>query len=88
VSQGKPDVPVSKISGWSGIANLRRRVIALWKEISADHICSARDALVQSVCSTNEALVATRWTTDQQIVLETSVEKERMLENLSLSTSM
>ena len=49
---------------------------------------TARDALVQSVSSTNEVLVATRWTTDQRIVLETSVEKERMLENLSLSTSM
>ena len=49
---------------------------------------AARDALMQSVCSTNEALAATRWTTDQQIVLGTSVEKERMLENLSLSTSM
>ena len=49
---------------------------------------AARDALVQSVSSTNEALAATRWTTDQRIVLETSVEKERMLENLSLSTLM
>ena len=51
-------------------------------------IVTARDALMQSVSSTNEALVATRWTTDQRIVLGTSVEKERMLENLSLSTLM
>ena len=49
---------------------------------------AARDALAQSVRSTNEALAAKRWTTDQRIVLETSVEKERMLENLSLSTLM
>ena len=49
---------------------------------------TARDALVQSVSSTNEVLVATRWTTDQLIVLGTSVEKERMLENLLLSTLM
>ena len=40
VSQGKPDVPVSKSSGWLGIANLRRHVIALGKETFADHICS------------------------------------------------
>ena len=40
VSQGKPDVPVSKSSGWLGIAKLRRHVITLGKETFADHICS------------------------------------------------
>ena len=105
VSQGTPDVLVSKSSGWPGSA--KPMVLALWLEKGtfAGHTClgrlrfcsthksyitfvAARDALMQSVSSTNEALAATRWTTDQQIVLETSVEKERMLENLSLSTLM
>ena len=39
-----------------------------------------------NVFFTSEVLAVTGWTTGQQTVLETSVEKEQMLENLSAST--
>ena len=69
------------------------------KEIFVDPICSGakkntekkvmcfslsvKDALEANVFITNEALADTGWTTEQQTAMETSVEKEKMMENLT-----
>ena len=44
---------------------------------------SGKGALGANVFFTSEALADTGWTTEQQTAMETSVEKEKMMENLT-----